>query len=106
MNPETHIEFTVGDYPSCTAQPGHQYSVSLSILNLLSQLTAIPVLEGGSGSVAGGQQMKSLPLRCGMYTAYWNGKVLGSQQEAASGVYQYVLVVDGHKFAKKMIVGK
>jgi hypothetical protein len=46
-------------------------------------------------------------MQCGRYTAYWNGKVLNTQQEAASGNYVYILEVDGQKIgAKKMIIIK
>lgn len=105
MNPETWIKFTVGDYPACT-ESGREYQVSLRILNALQQLIAIPVLQRGAGAVAGGQQINRLRLTCGEYTAYWNGRYLNSQQEAASGVYLYELGVDGQRIVRRMMVSK
>ena len=104
MNPETWIKFTVGDPPACT-NSGHLYSVTLKIFNTIQQTIAIPVWQS-SGGVAGGQQINKLQLACGEHTAYWNGKILNTQQEAASGVYVYELGVDGQKFTKKMTVVK
>ena len=105
FNPETRIPFTVGDFPACS-EGGKQYRVSLRIYNILSQLAAVPVLQGGSGSVAGGQPLESVLLPCGQYTAYWNGNYLSTSQEVASGIYVYALEVDGRRAVKKMIVMK
>ena len=105
MNPETWIPFTVGDYPTCS-QPGHSYTVSLRSYNTIHQLYAIPVLQRGTTGVAGGQQITKLSLTCGEYKAYWNGKFLNTQREAASGIYPYELEVDGQRFVKKMMVSK
>ena len=104
MNPETFIPFSVGDSPACT-DAGHRYSVTLEIRNTIGQLVAYPVIQGG---VAGGQKIKSLQLTCvsGGFKAYWNGKYLDSQREAASGVYYYELAVDGHKNRKTLTVAK
>jgi hypothetical protein len=104
MNPETWIPFTVGDFPTCN-DAGHKYSVSLKIFNTIQQVIAIPLLQSSNG-VAGGQQITNLQLPCGSYTAYWNGKVLNTQHEAASGIYLYELGVDGQKLSKKMWVAK
>ena len=105
FNPETRIPFTVGEFPAC-AEGGKQYRVSLRIYNILSQLAAVPVLQGGSGSVAGGQPLENVLLPCGQYTAYWNGNYLGTSQEVASGIYVYALEVDRQRAVKKMIVMK
>jgi hypothetical protein len=104
MNPETWISFNVGDYPACT-QTGHLYTVSMQIYNTIMQPVSVPVSQS-SGSVAGGKPITNLKLPCGQYTAYWNGKFQGTQREASSGVYPYVLVIDGHRFAAKMTVAK
>src|SRR6266550_3860069 len=71
------------------------------------QLVAVPILQGT------GQALADLELTCGTvgsspcaFTAYWDGMVLNSQTEAASGVYIYQLIVDGRRFTKKMIVMK
>ncbi len=97
---DTRIQFTVGDYPSCSDQ-GRQYRISLRVFNLLSQVISIPVLESG-GSAAGGESLESVMLSCGQYTAYWDGAYLNSSQPAPSGVYLYRLEVDGRPLVKKM----
>ena len=105
FNPETRIPFRVGDYPTCT-EAGRLHRVTLRIYNLLAQLVAIPVLQGGTGAVAGGEPIENVQLGCNEYTAYWDGKYLQSGREAASGVYLYRLEVDGRVIVKKMIVMK
>lgn len=102
FNPTTTIPFTIGD-ASCTGD-GRTHRVTLQIFNVLAQLVAIPILQGGE--VAAGQPLLRVPLRCGTYTAYWNGNYLNSSQEVASGVYLYRLEVDGKVAVKKMIVMK
>ncbi len=42
----------------------------------------------------------------GDYTAYWDGMILNTGREAASGVYVYQLIVDGQTLTKKMTVVK
>ncbi|MEQ1691904.1 MAG: hypothetical protein ABMA00_11500 [Gemmatimonas sp.] len=96
FNPETTIPFGVGDPPACTDN-GKQYRVSLKIYNLLSQLVAIPILKGP------GTQLGNVTISCGNYEAYWDGKVLNTGREAASGVYYYRLEVNGVPLLKKMI---
>jgi hypothetical protein len=96
FNPETRIPFTVGDFPTCSA--GSQlHKVTLRIYNILSQLVKVPVLEGGTGSVAGGQPLQNVSLPCGQYHAYWDGNYLNTSQEVASGVYMFVLEIDGKR---------
>jgi hypothetical protein len=100
MNPETKIDFSVGDPPSCTDN-GAQYRVSLKIYNLLSQLVATPVLQSSA------TPLDNVSVSCGSYTAYWDGKVQNSGREAASGVYYYRLEVNGQPLPpRKMIVVK
>ena len=106
FNPETNIPFGVGDELQCSTNPGKLYRVSLRILNLLPQMVATPVLKGGAGGVSGGQPLENLQLPCGEYVAYWDGKVRGTSRDAASGVYMYILDVDGKQLVKKMIVVK
>jgi len=104
FNPATTIPFTLnGDLFA----NGHRPKVSLKIYNVLAQLVAVPILQGT------GQALADLELTCGTvgsspcaFTAYWDGNVLNSQTEAASGVYIYQLIVDGRRFTKKMIVMK
>jgi hypothetical protein len=102
FNPETRIPFSVGDPPACT-DAGRQHVVSLKIFNLLAQLVAVPVLQGGAD---GGRPVSGVKLNCGQYTAYWNGNYLNTQREVASGVYLYRLEVDGRVIVKKMFVAK
>ena len=100
FNPETRIQFGVGDPPTCTDN-GKQYRVSLKIFNLLSQLVAVPVLQGS------GQLLDNVTVSCGEYKAYWDGKVLNTGREAASGVYYYRLEVNGVPLPlKRMLVAK
>ena len=99
FNPETFFPFSVGDPPTCPDQ-GKQHRVSLKIYNLLSQLVAIPVLQGGQNAA---QPLNNLVLPCGEYVAYWDGKVMGTGREAASGVYLYRLEVDGKTLLNKGI---
>ena len=105
FNPETRIPFDIGDPPTCS-EPSRQYRVSLRIYNLLAQLVAVPLLQGGSGGVAGGEPLENKLLTCNSYTAYWDGKYLNSSREVASGVYLYQLTIDGRPIVKKMIVMK
>jgi len=72
---------------------------------VLAQLVATPILQGT------GQALDDLELTCSnpsgcSFSAYWDGKVLNTGREAASGVYIYQLIVDGRRFTKKMIVMK
>ena len=106
FNPETRIPFTVGDYPTC-AEPSRPHKVTLRIYNLLAQLVAVPVLQGGAGNVAGGAAIENLALTCSQYTAYWDGKDMRTAKDAPSGIYYYRLDVEGKKpLVRKMVVTK
>ncbi|MFN2572049.1 MAG: hypothetical protein ABR537_10640 [Gemmatimonadales bacterium] len=106
FNPATTIPFTLnGDLFA----NGHRPKVSLKIYNVLAQLVAVPILQGT------GEALTDLELTCAAgggggapcaFNAYWNGNVLNTDREAASGVYIYQLIVDGRRFTKKMIVMK
>lgn len=102
FNPATTIPFTLnGDLFAA----GHRPKVSLKIYNVLAQLVAVPILQGT------GEALSDLELNCGTgsgctFNAYWDGKVLNTDREAASGVYIYQLIVDGRRFTRKMIVMK
>jgi hypothetical protein len=102
FNPETWIPFTIGDVPACS-EGSRQYKVSVRIYNILMQQVATPIIQGGAGNVAGGQPFENLMLTCGNYVAYWDGFYQGTKKEAASGVYIYIIEVDGKKFPKKML---
>jgi hypothetical protein len=100
FNPETWIPF---DIPQDRFADGHRPVVSLRIYNVLAQLVAIPVLQGS------GQPLEKLALDwngTGNFVAYWDGKYIGSEREAASGVYVYQLEVDGERQTKKMTIIK
>lgn len=102
FNPETRFNFALGDPPTCT-EPAKQYRVTVKIYNVLAQLVAIPVLQGGSGGVAGGQPLDNVSLTCGEYVAYWDGKVRNTGREAASGVYLYRIEANGVIVTNKMV---
>ncbi|HEY7897123.1 MAG TPA: hypothetical protein VIC03_01800 [Gemmatimonadaceae bacterium] len=102
---ETRIPFTVGDYPTCS-DPSRVYRVSLRVYNILSQLVAVPVLQGGSGSVAGGAPLENVELGCGQYMGYWDAKNSRTGQDVAPGIYLYRLETDGRAVTKKMIHGR
>ena len=104
FNPETRIPFSIGD-EKCE-DPSRQHRVSLRIYNILSQLVAIPVLQGGTGGVAGGVKLVNVMLACGDYVAYWNGKYDGTKNEVASGVYLYELRIDASSMVRRMLVTK
>lgn len=100
FNPETTIPFTL---PEDLFGDGERPVVSLRVYNVLAQLVAIPILQGS------GEPLDNLRLEwngTGQYAAYWDGKVLNTDREAASGVYVYQLVVNGQRFTGKMTVVK
>ena len=97
FNPETFIPFQL----ACVEGAGGQHVVSLRVYNVLAQLVAIPIVQGRA------EPLTNLKLECGQnYVAYWDGKILNTGREAASGIYIYELVVDGERTAKKMFVAK
>src|SRR5438093_5705580 len=103
FNPATTIPFILsGDLFA----NGHRPKVSLTIYNVLAQVVAVPILQG-TGEELTNRELTCTPVAgvCA-FTAYWNGNVLNTDREAASGVYIYQLVVDGRRFTKKMIVMK
>ena len=95
FNPETAIPFSI----ECGGGSG-VHTVTLRVFNVLAQLVAVPKLDGPAAPV------QNLKLVCGNYVARWDGKVLNTGREAASGVYIYQLIVDGDVQAKKMFVAK
>ena len=106
FNPSTKIPLTIGDAPTCSEGSSKRYVVSLRIYNTIQQLVAIPVIQGGSGDVAGGRQINKLLLGCGQYMSYWDGKDSRNRKEVASGMYIAELVVDGQKSTIRMQVAK
>lgn len=99
FNPETRFPFRI----LCEEGSTGEHVASLRVYNVLAQLVAIPVLEGQVGI---GRPLSSLKIPCGDYVAYWDGKVLGTGKEAASGVYLFELIIDGQRDMKKMFVAK
>ena len=102
FNPTTTIPFTLSAELFAN---GHRPKVSLKIFNVLAQLVAVPILQGT------GQQLDNVELSCASttscdFSAYWDGNVRNTGQQAASGIYIYQLVVDGQRFTKKMIIMK
>ncbi len=107
VNQDTRIPFAIGDEQGC-ADSGRQHRVSLRIYNLLAQLVAVPVLQGGVGNAGGGEPLENVLLTCSGddYIAYWDGKSSQSGEAVASGIYLFRLEVDGKVLVKKMIVRK
>jgi hypothetical protein len=103
VNQDTRIPFVIGDAQGCT-DSGRQHRVSLRIYNLLAQLIAVPVLQGGAGGDPGGEPLDGLQLTCSQYLAYWDGKHSQTGEDVASGIYLYRLEVDGKVLVKKLIV--
>lgn len=99
FNPETHIPFEI---VGCNT-PGERAVVTIRIYNVIAQLVAIPKFEG---EAAPNQPVSNLSLPCGSFSAFWDGKILNTGREAASGMYVYEVVVDGNRVAKKMFVAK
>jgi hypothetical protein len=100
FNPETTIPFRL---PEALFSGGNRPVVSLRVYNVLAQLVAVPILQGS------GEPLDNLQLEwngTGEYSAYWDGKVLNSDREAASGVYVYQLVVNGERHTGKMTIVK
>ena len=104
VNLDTRIPFIIGDPQGCT-DSGRLHRVSLRIYNLLAQLVAVPLLQGG-GNAAGGEPLDGLQLTCNQYLAYWDGKNSQSGDDVASGIYLYRLEVDGKVLVKKLIIRK
>jgi len=111
FNPEHHTPFTVGD-STCT-DVGEQHVVTIQIKNVLAQLIAIPVLEGARSAVSsnsvsldGRTSVSRLKLGCGSYTAFWDGTVMGTTKDAASGIYLVVLTIDGQPAGTQRIFNR
>lgn len=97
----TTIPFTLGDSLQCK-DSARKFSVTLRIYNVLAQLVAIPLLQ--SGEFAANQPVVNLALKCGNYTAFWNGLYLSTSQPVPAGVYLYRVEVNGRAVARKMVV--
>lgn len=104
FNPATTIPFRLSE---SLFRNGRSPVVSLRIYNVLAQLVAIPSLQ------ASGQRLDAVELECRElrngfceFSAFWDGKYINSDREAASGVYVYQLIVNGRRTSRRMIVIK
>jgi hypothetical protein len=102
FNPATTIPFSLG---ADLFSGGHRPTVSLKVYNVLAQLVAVPILQGTGETLDNVELSCAGPSSCD-FSAYWDGTVLNSGRQAASGIYIYQLVVDGRRFTKKMIIMK
>jgi hypothetical protein len=102
FNPATTLPFTLSGELFAN---GHRPKVSLRIYNVLAQLVAVPILQGTGEALDNTELSCSNPSGCS-FTCYWDGTVLSTGREAASGVYIYQLIVDGRRYTRKMIVMK
>jgi len=104
FNPATTIPFRLSEGAFAN---GHRPVVSLRIYNVLAQLVAIPTIQA-SGEPLDGVALECREVRDGYceFSAYWDGRYLGTDREAASGVYVYQLIVDGRRSSRRMVVMK
>ena len=104
FNPATTIPFRLSE---SLFRNGRGPVVSIRIYNVLAQLVAVPSLQ------ASGQRLDAVELECRElrngfceFFAFWDGKYVNSDREAASGVYVYQLIVNGRRTSRRMIVMK
>jgi len=104
FNPATTIPFRLDQRVFAN---GHRPVVSMRIYNVLAQLVAVPTVQ------ASGEPLENVALECRdvrdgfcEFSAYWDGKYLGTDREVASGVYVYQLTVDGRRSSRRMVVMK
>ncbi len=104
FNPATTIPFRLSE---SLFRNGRGPVVSIRIYNVLAQLVAVPSLQ------ASGQRLDAVELECRElrngfceFSAYWDGKYVNTDREAASGVYVYQLIVNGRRTSRRMIVMK
>jgi hypothetical protein len=104
FNPATTIPFRLSE---SLFRSGRGPVVSIRIYNVLAQLVAVPSLQ------ASGQRLDAVELECRElrngfceFFAFWDGKYVNSDREAASGVYVYQLIVNGRRTSRRMIVMK
>jgi hypothetical protein len=104
FNPATTIPFRLSEGAFAN---GHRPVVSLRIYNVLAQLVAIPTIQA-SGEPLDGVALECREVRDGYceFSAFWDGRYLGTDREAASGVYVYQLIVDGRRSSRRMVVMK
>ncbi len=93
--PATTIPFSLSPE---LCERGHQPLVSLKVYNVLAQVVATPVLLG-----AAPVSLNAVPLECGSYEAWWDGRVVNSKRQLTPGVYYAQLIVDSERHTLKMI---
>jgi len=108
FNPDVFIPFGIDT--SCT-EGSQQHTVSIQILNILTQRVAIPVLyvqptTSTSPTTSAMGAVSNMRLSCGKYLAYWNGKIQGTEKEAPSGTYLVQMVKDGVSSTTKIFYAK
>jgi hypothetical protein len=109
FNPDTYIQFAVGDTVTCAGVGEQPHVVSIRILNILAQPVAVPQLWSASPKAAASNvaanhpPIVNLSLPCGGYLAYWNGHIAATGREAASGTYLVQLFIDNALFDTKKI---
>ena len=106
FNPDTKIDFSV----FCSAGTTEEHVVTVQVVNILGQVTAIPTVFGpsltsiSSASTAfNGRLLSNLKLPCGDYVGLWNGKLGTTEKEAASGPYIVQFYVDGKLMGTRRI---
>lgn len=102
FNPTTTISFGLGPE---LFEAGKPATVSIRIYNVLEQLVAVPkALKHPRGD---GVLVENLEYtQPGEYEAYWDGTDR-TGRKVASGIYYYVLVVNGEKAPpRRMVVTK
>jgi len=100
FNPTTTIPFSLG---AELFESGRPVVVSIRIYNVLQQPVAFPTAENHP---QGGPVDNLVYTTPGDYTAYWDGTDR-TGNKVASGIYYYILVVNGVKStARKMVVLK
>src|SRR5207244_5800801 len=93
FNPATTLPFVLSGELFAN---GHRPRATLKIYNVLAQLVAVPILQGTGESLDNLELTCSNPPGCA-YSAYWDGNILRTGEQAASGGYIYPLNVDGRR---------
>ena len=101
FNPTTTISFVLDEGAFAGGRPA---VVSIRIYSMLQTLVAAPqAVEHPAGNVLVDNLTYTKP---GEYSAYWDGTDR-TGRKVASGIYYYILVVNGEKTpARKMVVTK
>lgn len=93
--PSTTIPFTLH---ARACEGGRRPLVTLKVLNVLAQEVATPLLRGTDGL-----RIENVRLSCGSYLADWGGWYDDMERRVSTGVYLYVLTVEGQRYVGRMI---